>query len=1300
MVRINNTFEFSLYSWDTLESVAERLAANDNINTLPKYLYLPTGEDPIPIKKLREKEDVQIEDFLDYMQKQDVMSLPGILSNLDSVNFFIKKRLDIMVDIIAPFIAYNSILEKIGSQEREALFLLLKNKITDRVIPFNRLWRDRDNTIRMMKRRIEDNKNKVNETQLLVVTQGFAHSEFIRQEVSLRLEFDFQGLTLLEVFDKIKLTPKVPFVSANNLYKILRDFTPDPNWGSMDGNIYFQFLATPPSEDPKFIDAVMVVEEEKGILETGSIKYKYGMTSNDFYSNLEDIFQPRLPLNVTNSTIISEKGNFYYRLGSEPIDAYVLGDLVLNNPLFNQYLAIDEHESATKGKRSSMYIHFFGSSGDSVKAYITVYQVREKDEVHEKYNYPIGEYYLYVLVKNVKSKSSLEEFTIIFGKLLALYYKEASKIIKIYQDLLPVGTFPPKFRTRKPFVKNKKIHKTLKEQAPEVFVSGYPTKCGNQPRIISAEEAKESKNIVMQYPKTATEGFPQRWYVCDVDKTHPYPGLRVNDLSNNNLVPYLPCCFKTPQDLGREGEVGKQSKPYAHYFYDVPVLTGITGTQQNILTRDLFTNPPKVAVLPKELEEMLNLVTYKQGWSFVRSGVFDSKASFLECVLEALQEYSDEIAELLMYDSEKVREADAAVSKAKKRKYRKDIITKAEGKLWEAKKEERIELINKLREKFATPSNATGCRQEMYDYTDDEILQVIRDPNVYFDPRLLTNLVEKLFKCKIILFSRVSPGLKERTYKTKLNTSLTLPRHVQAYYKTKEKVPTILIYERLGRGTEQKEYPRCELISYWDGALKATSIHKAGSIVSQEMGILYERVRESYNLNCLISETILPLNILTNIGIKFTHQEIDSYGKCRSLIFKYKSETGIFLVTPIQPLLLPHFEEPVTPRLSLDTVNDILKKINVKPVKKTISGRYISAYSGIIGNVRFSLPFEQSEDTNKDLIIENDLVRNDQLSSKLNMYNRDKKIARYMVEYMRWLYSNFLSDKNIEDSIESLQEFINTRIKVDEKFNYGLVAKTFNKNSGMTIDGVLYVKSNETKKRLIYTLQLYALQQPEELKKYKSRTIMSNYYTNIGDFTRYRSQVILQGDNAVLKWINEREQDYSLHNDVIISERIKDINNVVDELSSRIENLKILGSEKELQEQLEEQLEDLELEYEELYSLSLNTPRFFKNSLVGNNQMYLYQQTVGLPQALKISRKWKKKIINDSKNVNDSDDKLVPEEDFTLYSYKSPTNITSYLCDDNSCIVGKSDEITLLGYKNSYNEPTFISLLPLGICNR
>ena len=46
-----------------------------------------------------------------------------------------------------------------------------------------------------------------------------------------------------------------------------------------------------------------------------------------------------------------------------------------------------------------------------------------------------------------------------------------------------------------------------------------------------------------------------------------------------------------------------------------------------------------------------------------------------------------------------------------------------------------------------------------------EILQIIKDPNIYFDPRFLTNLIEKHFHCKIVLFSRVTTGLQENKYR-------------------------------------------------------------------------------------------------------------------------------------------------------------------------------------------------------------------------------------------------------------------------------------------------------------------------------------------------------------------------------------------------------------------------------------------------------------------------------------------------------------------------------------------------------
>jgi len=684
---------------------------------------------------------------------------------------------------------------------------------------------------------------------------------------------------------------------------------------------------------------------------------------------------------------------------------------------------------------------------------------------------------------------------------------------------------------------------------------------------------------------------------------------------------------------------------------------------------------------------MLNLVTYRPDWTFVRTGLFDSKSSFLECVFEDLQGYSGNkdiskhFAEMLQYNSDEVLAAYDNVERIDKESSKRNILADAKAKLWEAKKKERIQFLNNYRTMLA--EHPASCSQEMYDYSEDEIVKSIRDPNIYFDPRLFTNLIEKTFNCKIVLFSRVTPGTQEHEYIGGDTTVLKIPRHVQAYYKTKEKVPTILIYERLGRGTEQKEYPRCELITYWDGANELKTLHESGSSVSKQMEILYEKVRASYNLNCPVSQSILPLEKLRET-VKLTHQEIDSYGKCRALIFQYKGQTGSLLVTPIQPLLLPRFDEQVTHRISFELATEILK---ILPVR---SNKVDTAYSGVIGNVKFSLPFKiEGISGLKTLVTEKDLITRDQTGSRLSAYIADKRIARYMVEYVRWLYSTFLGDK--ESSIESVQQFVEQKIKVDEDYKYGHIAKNFTMNGGLTNKGVLIVNSEETRKRLIYTLQLYDLNHPDDLKQYKSRTSISDYFLNVGDFTRYRSQVILQGDDAVLKWINERGQDYYLHTEVVTSDKLG-------ELRQSIEKLKILSKTRE---SLEDLLEEKTSEYEQLELKMLNSPRFFKNSLVGDNEMYLYQETTGLSQALKICNKWTQKSFNDGRSINKSETELLPTEDFTLYSYQNPTNIIPYVCEDGCQLGSKrgtNDSASVIGYKDYNNEPTFISILPLGSC--
>ena len=232
--------DFKVYPWDTHQTITERLAAH--MNTLPKYLYFYENQDWDSFMLKKDTGEEQVGDLLQDMK--DAKSV-GYLSTLiakirKTPPKFLNNtnKLDIMVDIIKPFIAYNTTLESAGQVDRRNLFLLIQTIIKDPFIPASMLWDDRDRIKERITKSIDANKVNVDDNQLLIKTKGLPHTKFIRQEVSIFLEFDFKGITLLEVFDKIKLTPRVPFASVNNLYKILRDFTPDPNWGSLEKIVY------------------------------------------------------------------------------------------------------------------------------------------------------------------------------------------------------------------------------------------------------------------------------------------------------------------------------------------------------------------------------------------------------------------------------------------------------------------------------------------------------------------------------------------------------------------------------------------------------------------------------------------------------------------------------------------------------------------------------------------------------------------------------------------------------------------------------------------------------------------------------------------------------------------------------------------------------------------------------------------------------------------------------------------------------------------------------------------------------
>lgn len=155
----------------------------------------------------------------------------------------------------------------------------------------------------------------------------------------------------------------------------------------------------------------------------------------------------------------------------------------------------------------------------------------------------------------------------------------------------------------------------LKEEVPELFVSGYARECSIKPMIITELEEKKYKSEgrpTMRYPK---DGPYSRIYACDVGL---FPGLRKNRLHNKDMFEFLPCCYAT-------NHLDRPESNYYKYVHDIfdesrrnkkvmrfkplyPLEAGVTGRA------------------PKELQEMVCSA------NLTRVGVGRSRSSILHCM--------------------------------------------------------------------------------------------------------------------------------------------------------------------------------------------------------------------------------------------------------------------------------------------------------------------------------------------------------------------------------------------------------------------------------------------------------------------------------------------------------------------------------------------------------------------------------------------------------------------------------------------------------------------------------------------
>ena len=627
--------------------------------------------------------------------------------------------------------------------------------------------------------------------------------------------------------------------------------------------------------------------------------------------------------------------------------------------------------------------------------------------------------------------------------------------------------------------------------------------------------------------------------------------------------------------------------PFRYYYFDEDVNVTKPGVQRQFITTGRVLPPKFYGFLPDDLAKSFELFVKDDSLKILRKGIYKTSSSLLECVISAIWEETYQDFYKLNSDE-------------KCHKY-----------------------LMKLRAEMATKILASTCRQEMYDFTTDEIIEGLRNPKVYLDPSYFVHLLEVYFDCTIYIFSRP---------KNTLETKLIIPRHLQGYYRNKTEKRTIFIYEHWGNKADNLTMPHCELIvqSVKGKDDETTDIFNWNDNISVAVDRVFQKMNNYYSLNTHIDDIVFPYE---NVNIQWVSQSIDSYGKCRLLNFIYKkSIMGTILTKPIVPLLLEENNIWVVNPINNTIAMEIIRELGIQITKQNVVNYFTKGYTGILGNVEITIPVLESIPDTDIPKFEQGIGYPESNTSILDQYNKYKKLARYITEYLLWLYSKFLNETGKSISLETMLEFQQQYIEINSDWNYdGFVGKLFDMDNRVLMNNKkLVVKSEETLKRLMYVLRINIAKIPNYYKK----IMIENYYKDIIDFDEYQFQIILQGENSVQKWISEHNSKNKLYNYI---------------------------------------------------EPNLEIPYFFKNSLI-EEQIFLAQNTNSLTKALHIWKTWKNKQYNIGNDTGD--DTGDDTANYILYSYKTPTDIIKYR------VGNPTQNIRIVGYKVD-DRSLFTILLPL-----
>ncbi|NP_078748.1 hypothetical protein LCDV1gp092 [Lymphocystis disease virus 1] len=423
-----------------------------------------------------------------------------------------------------------------------------------------------------------------------------AYTDLEPSKIRYTLKLGYYDLTHDELFNALIPNDTTPLILSNKFVKVLRGFTVFDN---------------------EFLDNAILLKVNAEKLNLKSLKDPFKKYSNVAFMINQNILYGTFDLPVgkrfisrqeftkrTLSTLKLPLGEpefidvgyvAVFALLNQTINIPIIADLVLTHPLVSQIVCIDESVRSHK-KKPTAYLHFPDTDQTASLQEKTVERFNQYPNTKE------GDFILLIRIKTVDQKQAIK-IREILAKIITIYNREKNNIIEFYRNYIP--TFA-KRESKKPQFKTKKI--ALKDVAPDIFIPTYSRQCLNIPETISSIDDIENTPY-MKFPVYG-ESEP-RYYICPY-KTHPYPGLRINNLNNKIKFPYIPCCYSKDQSQRKDSK-------WQLYFNKVKINKEIYQTR----------NDYYIDVLPLSLVDFFKTMTTL---NLIRiAGSYSAESALIAC---------------------------------------------------------------------------------------------------------------------------------------------------------------------------------------------------------------------------------------------------------------------------------------------------------------------------------------------------------------------------------------------------------------------------------------------------------------------------------------------------------------------------------------------------------------------------------------------------------------------------------------------------------------------------------------------